>query len=470
MFKKHAQVLNRLIRLVDILVVQVCWFFVYTFFCNKLFVALVDTLYQPVYLQTSILIALIWYIAFSSSSLYSSNRSTQLHREWAMVIRYNTVALIAFIFIGQFLIRRVSLSREGILFFLVITTVIFLLERTAIRLGLRYIRKKGLNHKKVLIIGAGPLGQRIAEKICQNKWMGYEIIGYLDDMVAADTGPMGFPVLGTVGDYVKVLKMQGVHTAIVALPMRAYQKLEMIMQAATDRCVDVYMAPDIFQFQILNCGVTDLDGVPLVNLVTTPIHGIDRVMKRALDITLAVIALFGMFPLFGIIAVAVKFSSKGPLFFTQKRLGQDGKVFVLYKFRSMVPHDMGIADMRQATRGDPRITKVGRLLRKTNLDELPQLLNVILGDMSLVGPRPHTLAHNDFYRERICTYMWRHKIKPGITGWAQVNGWRGETDTLEKMEKRVEFDKYYIEKWSLILDFKIMMLTLWRGFRDKNAY
>lgn len=241
------------------------------------------------------------------------------------------------------------------------------------------------------------------------------------------------------------------------------------MRELTDTTCSVLLIPDVFTFNILNARTEEVNGVPVVPLFDTPLNGINRILKRLEDIVLASMILLLISPVLLCISIAVKATSPGPVIFRQTRYGMDGKPIKVWKFRSMKVMEND-AVVVQATKGDKRITPVGNFLRRTSLDELPQFINVLLGGMSIVGPRPHAVAHNEQYRSLIEGYMLRHKVKPGITGWAQINGWRGETDTLEKMEKRVEFDLEYIREWSLWFDIKIVFLTIFKGFVNKAAY
>jgi len=243
-----------------------------------------------------------------------------------------------------------------------------------------------------------------------------------------------------------------------------------VFEALQDSTASIYLVPDLFVFELMSARLQDLDGLPVFALCETPLSGPYSLVKRIEDILLASIILAVIWPLMVLIALAVKFSSPGPVIFQQDRYGLDGRRIKVWKFRTMKVCENDEREIRQASRCDPRVTPVGAFLRRTSLDELPQFINVLQGSMSVVGPRPHAVAHNEQYRKLIRGYMWRHKMKPGITGWAQVNGWRGETDTLDKMKKRVEYDLEYIRNWSVWLDLKIFWLTLWKGFVGRNAY
>ncbi|PVU56558.1 undecaprenyl-phosphate glucose phosphotransferase, partial [Klebsiella pneumoniae] len=255
----------------------------------------------------------------------------------------------------------------------------------------------------------------------------------------------------------------------IAMSMSENNEMKELIKSLTDTTCSVLLIPDIFTFNILQSRVEEVNGVPVVPLFDTPLSGINMVFKRVEDIIISALILILISPVLAVIALAVKTTSAGPILFRQTRYGMDGKPIKVWKFRSMTVMENDDT-IRQATKNDVRITKVGNILRKTSLDELPQFFNVLLGGMSIVGPRPHAVAHNEQYRNLIEGYMLRHKVKPGITGWAQINGWRGETDTLDKMEKRVEFDLEYIRNWSIYFDLKIIFLTIFKGFINKAAY
>jgi putative colanic acid biosynthesis UDP-glucose lipid carrier transferase len=256
----------------------------------------------------------------------------------------------------------------------------------------------------------------------------------------------------------------------IASPLRAERRVRNILYALRDSAVSLRFVPDVFGAHVLNQRVNIVGGLPVIDLLPSPMVGINRVLKALEDRVLALVVLLTVSPLLVLLAIGVKLSSCGPIFFRQQRHGWDGKPFTLYKFRTMVVHAEADDRVTQARKEDPRVTRFGAFLRRTSLDELPQLINVLRGHMSLVGPRPHASAHHEYYKEIIESYRQRYRVKPGITGWAQVNGLRGETDVLEKMEKRLQYDLYYIENWSLSFDLKIIFLTLFRGFIHVNAY
>ena len=281
-------------------------------------------------------------------------------------------------------------------------------------------------------------------------------------------------VQGNVNDLVKLARKGEVDTIYLTFPMRAEERLRKVLNRLADTTADVYIVPDFFVFELLHARLTNVGGLPAVSIHENPLYGIDGVMKRAFDLVFGSLILAMLALPMAIVAAAVKFTSSGPVFFRQKRYGLDGREIMVWKFRSMRQKDSAAGDagteVKQATKGDARITPVGAFLRRTSLDELPQLFNVLYGSMSLVGPRPHASAHNEQYRSLIDGYMLRHKVKPGITGLAQVMGFRGETDTLDKMEGRVRYDHEYIRTWSFTMDIEILFRTVWVVLGQKNAY
>jgi putative colanic acid biosynthesis UDP-glucose lipid carrier transferase len=300
------------------------------------------------------------------------------------------------------------------------------------------------------------------------------LLGFFDDRLTGKQikmNPTGdiYPVLGNLDAMVDFIREKGVNLVYLALPLRAEGRLRLVVESLQDTTASVYFAPDVFTFSLLKAKVTELEGIPLISLWETPFFGVNGWLKRAEDLILATLFLLAIWPVMLAIALGVKLSSPGPIIFKQRRYGLDGREILVCKFRTMSVCQDG-EEVPLATRNDPRVTSFGAFLRRHSLDELPQLFNVLQGTMSIVGPRPHAVVHNEYYRKRIPSYMLRHKVRPGITGWAQVNGWRGETDKLGKMEKRVEYDLDYICNWSLWLDLKIIFLTIFVVFRDEQAY
>ena len=341
--------------------------------------------------------------------------------------------------------------------------------RIAIRLILTRIRRTGRYIRRVAIYGAGVIGQELAQKLQQNEWLGYQVVAFYDDFADTSTPLNGLPIWSKPENLVAHLEQNQIAELYLCLPLRAEERLKAIIDELGDSSISAKFIPDLFSFDLFHARWSELDGIPMVSVYDTPLNSqFSRIVKRGEDILLSLIILLLVSPLLLLIALSIKLTSKGPVIFKQARYGINGQRINVYKFRSMRCLENGTS-VKQATSGDPRITWLGGWLRKTSLDELPQFVNVIQGKMSIVGPRPHAVAHNEEYRTLVPQYMQRHLVKPGITGWAQINGWRGETDTLEKMQKRVEYDLHYIKNWSLWLDLKIIILTLFKGFIHKNA-
>ena len=322
-----------------------------------------------------------------------------------------------------------------------------------------------------LILGTGPVAKHLARSITDNIWLSDKIIGVINfgNDTEYEWDLAKIPMLGDGSKLQEVIKERGIRRIYVALPFSHIHLVKDVQELLIDTNLDIVWAPDIFELRLLNHSVREVAGVPLINLNETPLMaGGPAFLKAFMDKSISFMVLLMISPIMLAVAMAVKFSSPGPIIFKQRRDGWDGKKFFVYKFRSMYVHTPEKV-IKQATIGDPRITPVGRFIRKTSIDELPQLFNVIEGSMSIVGPRPHAESHNEFYSDKVKAYLARHRIKPGMTGLAQINGLRGETDTVELMEKRVEFDLEYISNWSPLLDLKIMFLTPF-ALISKNAY
>jgi Undecaprenyl-phosphate glucose phosphotransferase len=350
--------------------------------------------------------------------------------------------------------------------FLVITVVFAYASREFVREALERRWKAGIGLKRVLIAGAADLGRLVADKVLEHRELGFKVIGFIDDRAAGDhIGYRGLPLLGTLADADEIIRREKIDHVYVALPLEEHVKMLGIVEATNREGVDLHVVPDLLQFIALRARLENLDGVPIISLNDVPLRGFNSVLKRTTDVALSAGALIVLALPFMLIAALIRRTSAGPVFYRQERMGLDGKAFNVLKFRSM---HIGAEDETGpvwARDNDPRCTPLGKWLRRLDLDELPQLLNVLRGDMSIVGPRPERPYFVEQFKHRIPQYMLRHKVKAGITGWAQVNGWRGNTS----LEKRIEYDLYYIENWSVGLDIKIIWLTLLRGLQ-KHAY
>jgi putative colanic acid biosynthesis UDP-glucose lipid carrier transferase len=331
-------------------------------------------------------------------------------------------------------------------------------------------RRAGFHTRKVAIFGLTECGELLAEQLINKPETGYTLTGFYDDRASVRAEDKYSQYLkGKVNDGVAVAKAGGVDVVYVALPLAAQKRIDSILRILGDTTVDVYLVPDFFTFNLLNARLSQVGTIQTISVYESPMTGPSKLLKRLEDIIGAVLILTLIALPMVFISLFIKLDSSGPILFKQKRYGLDGLPINVWKFRTMHTMDDG-ESVQQAVQGDTRITKLGRFLRCSSLDELPQFFNVLSGSMSLVGPRPHAIAHNEEYRQLVDFYMLRHMVKPGITGWAQINGWRGETDTLDKMEKRIEFDLEYIRHWSITFDIKIILLTIIKGFFNKNAY
>ena len=324
--------------------------------------------------------------------------------------------------------------------------------------------------RRAIVVGAGPLGGKVARALETNLDGGTEFIGYFDDRTDARVIPESKSLrLGGLRDVANYVYAHGVHEVYITLPLGSQPRIVELLEAVQGTTASLYFVPDVFGISIIQGRLQDMNGVPVVGICETPFTGTNELVKRLSDIVLASVILVLISPVLLAVAIGVKLSSPGPIIFRQKRNGLDGEEILVYKFRSMRAQDNG-AVVKQAIKGDSRITPFGAFIRKTSLDELPQFINVLQGRMSIVGPRPHAVAHNEEYRKLIKAYMVRHKVRPGITGWAQVNGYRGETETIDKMQARVEYDLEYLRNWSLGLDLQIIIRTVRLMVFDRNAY
>ena len=351
--------------------------------------------------------------------------------------------------------------------FLVLNVMLTFAARELVRELLERRWRAGVGLKRILIAGSGELGRMVADKIIEHRELGYQIVGFVDDRAAGDhLGYRGLPLLGTIAEASDIATREAVDHLYVALPPEQHVQMLELIESTSRECVDVKVVPDLLQVIALRARLEDLDGLPVININDVPLQGFNAIVKRGIDIAISSGALVTLMIPFWIIAALIKLSSRGDVFYRQERMGLDGKPFMIYKFRSMYNDAEASTGPVFASERDPRRTPLGRLLRRSNLDELPQLWNVLRGDMSIVGPRPERPLFVAQFKHKIPQYMLRHKVKAGITGWAQVNGWRGNTS----IEKRIEYDLYYIENWSVRLDLKIMWLTLLKGFFHKHAY
>ncbi|RMN01259.1 Capsular polysaccharide biosynthesis protein [Pseudomonas savastanoi pv. glycinea] len=374
--------------------------------------------------------------------------------------------------LNSLLLNQTQLPDNGQMSWFALTLAVLCGYRLLIRLALHTLRRHGFNTRRVAIVGTGQVGERLARSISLAPWMGLNLLGFYDShpqQMNLQAEKRRLPVLGDLDQLIEDARAGRLDKVYITLAFSAEPQLRELITGLSDTTASVYLIPDVFMFDLLHARSESINGLASISIFDSPMDGAWSLVKRAEDIVLSsLILLLIALPLLAI-AAAIKLTSAGPVLFRQRRYGLDGRSIMVWKFRSMSVQENADVVL-QATRNDARVTPLGAFLRRTSLDELPQFFNVLHGDMSIVGPRPHAIAHNEQYRKQVSGYMLRHKVKPGITGWAQINGWRGETDTLDKMRMRVEFDLEYIEHWSIWLDLKIILLTLFKGFVNKNAF
>lgn len=419
-----------------------------------------------------ILAVLVFHWISEYHQLYGSWRGERITRELTKVFNYWALTFILLLSVDYLLFDREQIPDDSQMAWFAVVLAVLCGYRMLIRQVLHAFRRHGFNTRRVAIVGTGQVGARLAESISSAPWMGLNLLGFYDtDPKQMDLYADGqrIPVLGDLQQLVTDARDGRIDKVYITLAFSAEPHLRELITGLSDTTASVYLIPDVFMFELLHARSESINGLASISIFDSPMDGAWSLVKRAEDIVLSsvILALIAV-PLL-VIAAAIKLTSPGPVLFRQRRYGLDGRPIEVWKFRSMTVQENG-PEVRQATRNDSRITPLGGFLRRTSLDELPQFFNVLRGEMSIVGPRPHAVAHNEQYRKQVSGYMLRHKVKPGITGWAQINGWRGETDTLDKMRKRVEFDLEYIEHWSIWLDLKIILLTLFKGFVNKNAF
>jgi Undecaprenyl-phosphate glucose phosphotransferase len=337
------------------------------------------------------------------------------------------------------------------------------------------LRQIGLDTRQAVVVGGTPLAARIIQTFKKEQWAGIEVQGWFTNLesdapIKAALSRDSSPCLGNLDTLAAYVETHHIHEVWLALPLSDQPKIDRIIAALRHSTADIKLVPDLFGLQLLNQSISQVAGLPVINLRASPMDGNARLVKALEDRCLAMLILLMISPLLAVLALGVKLSSPGPILFRQLRHGRDGKVIEVWKFRSMRIHQEAEGQVTQAKKRDSRVTPFGAFLRRTSLDELPQFFNVLQGTMSIVGPRPHAIAHNNQFKDIVQDYMQRHRMKTGITGWAQVNGLRGETDTADKMARRVEYDLYYMQNWSLARDLKIIAMTIATGFVGDNAY
>ena len=469
MLQEQSRLFQRLLFFADAVIIVVSWILAYytrfeVFPALGIF-SLPEWLPLSRYLSFVPWVIIISMLVFWASGLYVPDRAQRIS---TLVYTVGKAIILGVLIVAASLsfYRALYFSRLHMLLFGIYTPLLLVGLRAAILVHLRNGRKQGKYLRRVLIIGAGPVGQRLKEAFSQFPWMGFDTVGFLDDEPSESISLLGSTTeLNTVLDRYEAAE-KPIQYVYIALPFSSMDKIVQLSGELSTRLAHVCLVPDLFQLDILNSRVTDIGGLPVIHMIDEAPLDFRRAVKRVIDVVFSFLFLVVTSPLLFIIAAAVKFSSKGPVFYKQRRMGLNGKHFNMLKFRSMPVNTESSTGAVWATSGENRATKVGAFLRRTSLDELPQFLNVLKGDMSIVGPRPERPVFIDEFKTKVPKYMLRHKMKAGITGWAQVNGWRGDTS----IEKRIEFDLFYIQNWSLRMDLKIMLMTAWSGFIHENAY
>jgi len=430
------------------------------------------------YLAVLPFVALMVPVAFHLQRLYRLRRGRSRTDDFFAVL-VGSLLTVLLALVGTLYVQTYHLSdarkAQGYLevsqwvwvLFLALNVCFALASREVVRALLRRRWRKGISLRRVLVVGASDLGRLVADRILEHGDLGFRLVGFVDDRVTTTDaiGYRGLPILGALSETIDICVREHIDEIYVALPLDEHVKMLNVVEMASRECIEVHVVPDLLQLIALRAKLEDLDGLPIISINDMPLRGFNSLLKRAVDIVVsATVLLVGALPAL-VLAIIIKRSSPGPVFYTQERMGLDGKSFTVWKFRSMPIDAEEVTGPIWARDNDPRATAVGRWLRKTDVDELPQFWNVLRGDMSIVGPRPERPFFVEQFKHQIPQYMLRHKVRAGITGWAQVNGWRGNTS----LEKRIEFDLYYIENWSISLDIKIMWLTVMRGIH-RAAY
>jgi len=444
--------------------------FIIIFLCLHVSILLRGEAWKEPFLIMGLVTVIVFFMSAEALGLYRSWRSESIFSLFGIAFSSWCLSCVVLLVLAYFTKTSVDYSRlvVGVWFSSTLTTLI--LWRYLVRKVLKFLRRRGMNSKTVAIIGVSPKSTELGKNILKHPGLGMKLAGYFDDRGKERINEqLPADIVGTADDAIALAKEGLLDIIYIVLPMKAEERIADILNRCSDTTATVHIVPDFFVYNLLHARWGHIGGISTLSVYDTPFYGVSSALKRAQDIVCSIAILTMIFIPMLVIGLAIRLTSKGKVIFKQDRYGLDGRKILVWKFRTMTASE-NCQNVVQVKKYDTRVTPVGRLLRKTSLDELPQFINVLQGRMSIVGPRPHAVEHNEIYRSLVDGYMLRHKVKPGITGWAQVNGWRGETDSLCKMEKRIEFDLAYIRSWSLWLDFKIMVLTIFKGFLGENAY
>lgn len=460
LIRQHNSLFILLGRIVDVIVISMTLW------------AMLDMTFkswEPLHTWWLLLAVFGFQIFAEFNGLYKGNRGVSFRQGCKQIFISWACTVIVLIIINHFNEIITPLNQPVFIFWCIAVPVELISWFVISYWVIRQVRRMGRNSRRVAIIGNTELGHQLVNVFKKEDWMGLNFVGFFDNRKTSRDEKHHQHLSGDINQLINMAKDQEVDIIYISLALKAEDRIKDILAELADTTVSVYYVPDLFVFDLLRSNLSFMQGIPIISIYDTPFYGVDGAFKRAFDIVLSLLILMLIAIPMMIIALSIKISSPGSVLFKQRRYGFRGEKIVIWKFRSMSVSEDG-GKVLQAKKNDPRVTKLGGFLRKTSLDELPQFFNVLQGRMSIVGPRPHAVAHNELYRGQIHGYMLRHKVKPGITGLAQVSGFRGETDTLDKMEGRIRYDLKYIRNWSVWLDMKIVLLTIFKGFRSSKAY
>ncbi|MBO5208811.1 MAG: undecaprenyl-phosphate glucose phosphotransferase [Lachnospiraceae bacterium] len=469
MIKDNQKYFNRIHLLVDAIVVAISYMLAWYLKFASPFSNIdpsIGVLSRQTYFQALYIIVPGYVLLYYYFSLYTPKRATIHKYEIFNIIQANTIGMLL-LMVVLYVIEQINFSRSMIAMFYGINIVLTTISRSLIRMLLQFFRKKGYNLKYILLVGYSRAAEEYINRINSNPQWGYVVRGILDDSVPSGTIYKGVKVVGSIENLLYILPENKLDEIAITLSLKDYDRLEYIVDLCEKSGVHTKFIPDYNSLFPSKPYTEDLMGLAVVNIRYVPLtNTLNWIAKRIMDIIVSIIGIIISSPIMIAAAIAIKCSSKGPIIFKQERIGLHNKPFLMYKFRTMEVQKPGAEKKGWTTKDDPRVTKVGKLLRRTSMDELPQLFNILKGDMSVVGPRPERPQFVEKFKEEIPRYMVKHQVRPGLTGWAQINGYRGDTS----IKRRIECDIFYIENWTMSFDIKIMFLTLFKGFINKNAY
>jgi Undecaprenyl-phosphate glucose phosphotransferase len=460
--KAHSRLFEQLALATDLVLIAVCWLGAYAVRFGLFGHGDIPPFSD--YALQLVPILVVWFFAYKTFDLYRPNRLGSHLSEWFDIAKASTLGILVLVAGMTFLFHGYEYSRLVILMFWVASIASVSFSRAAFREILRFGRRRGYNQRYAVVVGGGEPAAEVLRVLRRRPDTGIQLLGLLSDKQEGEGSPVRW--LGGIEEIRAVLATRQVDIVIIALPHSDSLRLGTVLNEIGDEPVAIHLVPDLFNLASLRGGVEEFESIAFIHLRESPLYGWNGVLKRALDLVLGAAALVVALPAMAVVAAAVAMTSGRPILFRQERMGLDGRRFRMLKFRTMRRDAEAESGPQWAVPDDPRRTRVGAFLRAWSLDELPQLFNVLRGDMSLVGPRPERPSFVEEFRRRVPGYMLRHKMKAGITGWAQINGWRGNTS----IEKRIEYDLEYIARWSLAFDLSILLRTLWLGFRNRNAY